>query len=272
MELRLYRHLWGVTDPLALCLPRFREKGYHGIEFYPAGTPGDPTETREAIAAHGFQMIIQMLTEGATVQEHLASLRQQVEAAKPYNPVKVNIQSGRDAFSDAEAEAFFNEALAIEADAPFPFAHEVHRGKILFNPWRTARLLERFDDLKLTTDLSHFVCVCERLLDTEGDIIAAMAQRTIHLHARVGFEEGPQVPDPRAPEYQIHLEAHESWWRSIWQSQHARGLAESTLTPEFGPPGYQHTLPYTRQPLADLEEVVDWMAERERQQFAAALT
>lgn len=269
MQLKVFRHLWGVDDPAEICLPRFKKLGYDGIEFRP-GDALNLGRAKQLLEQHGFEAVVQIVTSGNTVNEHVQTLRQQFESAKAIEPVKVNIQSGRDAFSDDEAEHFFVEALAIEADSPFPFAHELHRGKILYNPWRTAKFLEKFDQLKVTADLSHFVCVCERLLETEGAIIAQIAERSIHLHARVGFEEGPQVPDPRAPEYQPHLEAHEAWWRLIWEAQRKSGARESTLTPEFGPPNYQHTLPYTRQPLADVEEVVDWMAQRQREHFARA--
>ena len=58
-------------------------------------------------------------------------------------------------------------------------------------------------------------------------------------------------------------------WDMIWKSQRARGLAESTLTPEFSPPPYLHTLPHTNVPVADLANVCDWMARRQIKQFAA---
>ncbi|MEI8313791.1 MAG: hypothetical protein WCH98_23855, partial [Verrucomicrobiota bacterium] len=58
-------------------------------------------------------------------------------------------------------------------------------------------------------------------------------------------------------------------WNIIWQSQSARRLTESTLTPEFGPPPYMHTLPHTHVPVADLAEICDWMARRQRINFAS---
>ena len=71
------------------------------------------------------------------------------------------------------------------------------------NPWNTQRILRRFPSLKLTCDYSHWVCVAERLLPDCGEILQLSADHCWHLHARVGFEEGPQVPDPRAPEWSI---------------------------------------------------------------------
>jgi len=130
-------------------------------------------------------------------------------------------------------------------------------------------ILKQFPDLRLTCDFSHWVCVCERLLPDLGETIALAARHCHHVHARVGYEEGPQVPDPSAPEYAPHLNAHESWWETIWQTQRTHGIAVSTLAPEFGPPPNLHTLPHTNVPVADLANVCDWMARRQAKRFAA---
>lgn len=98
--------------------------------------------------------------------------------------------------------------------------------------------------------------------------IRQCADHCLHLHARVGYEQGPQVPDPRAPEYQRHLETHETWWRTVWEAQAKRGFRISTLTPEFGPPDYLHTLPSTRAPVSNLEEICDRQAQRQAENFA----
>jgi hypothetical protein len=84
------------------------------------------------------------------------------------------------------------------------------------------------------------------------------------------FQWIPQVPDPAAPEYATHLHAHENWWDQVWQSQRARGLTYSWLTPEFGPPPYLHTLPHTHVPVANLADVCDWMARRQTARFAVS--
>jgi hypothetical protein len=47
-------------------------------------------------------------------------------------------------------------------------------------------------------------------------------------------------------------------------------MAESTFTPNYGPPPYLHTLPHTNVPVASLSEVCDWQANRAREQFAKA--
>ena len=42
-------------------------------------------------------------------------------------------------------------------------------------------MLERFAELKLVCDFSHWVCICERLIDDQLDIIKLCAERCHHL-------------------------------------------------------------------------------------------
>jgi len=267
MKLILFRHLWGTAGKWEDLFPKYKQAGYRGIESQmPA--PEDRKRFRALLATHGLEYIPQIFSRGKTVAEHLESLREQIVAARAYAPRFINAHSGQDAFSEDESTRFFEGALQLEAKCGVDIAHETHRGRILFNPWVTSRMLTRFPGLKLCCDFSHWVCVCERLIEDQVGIIRQCADRCLHVHARVGYEQGPQVPDPRAPEYQRHLEAHESWWRLVWESQAKRGLRISTLTPEFGPPEYQHTLPFTRTPVSNLEEICDWQARRQAEHFA----
>ena len=266
MKLVLFRHLWGVEEPWEQAFPKFRAFGYEGVE---GGMPaqGDAEHFRDLLGEHGLAYIPQIFTGGKSQREHLDSFREQVAAAKHYCPYMINAHSGLDAFTQEEGERFFEGALEIEAGEGVRIAHETHRGRILYNPWTTERLLSRFDKLQLCCDFSHWVCVCERLLEDQIEIIRECARHCVHVHARVGYEQGPQVPDPRAPEYSLHLEAHEAWWRLIWKEQDARRDSVSTLTPEFGPPHYQHTLPFSETPVSDFREISDWQATHQREAF-----
>jgi len=159
------------------------------------------------------------------------------------------------------------QALALEQTYGLPIAHETHRSRITFSPWDTSQLLTTFGDIKLTCDFSHWVTVCERLLDRESAILEQCAQHCVHIHARVGYEQGPQVTHPNAPEWAAHLAAHERWWQQIWQAQVQCGMAVSTLTPEYGPPNYHHTLPFSQEPVSDLWAICDWQWHREKAHF-----
>jgi len=272
MKLKLVRHLWGVdlTHGLQCHLPRWRDAGYEALEVSLRLVP-DRRAFVGFLKEYKFQWVPQIFSRdfmpGGSVREHLDSLRLQIEEFLEHQPIFFNAHSGYDNWSSAEAEDFYGQVLALEQQIGVPISHETHRLRYFGTPWQTRHILEKFPGLRVTCDFSHWVCVCERLLPDFGETIALAARQCLHLHARVGFEEGPQVPDPCAPEYAAHLKAHEGWWDLIWQSQQARGLAESFLTPEFGPPPYLHTLPHTNVPVADLANVCDWMARRQKRRF-----
>jgi sugar phosphate isomerase/epimerase len=267
MELRIFRHLWGITEPWKTLFPKIRDLGYYGIEhILPDHSERDLFQTQ--LEHNNFQYVAQMITVGDSVADHIASFRNTVTDALTMNPRLINCHSGCDWFSDEDALRYFGEALEFEARTGIQVAHETHRGRILYNPWTTERLLRKLPGLRLSCDFSHWVVVSERLLDRETDIIAACAERCIHIHARVGYEEGPQVTDPRAPEYERHVLAHERWWKMVWAAQERRGMSESTLTPEFGAPDYQHTMPHSKAPIGNLWDICNWQAERQRTQFA----
>ncbi len=276
MKLQLVRHLWGVdqTRNLEDYLPRWRSVGYEVLET-PLRSVPDRTAFRKFLKQHQLGWIPQVFTHdftpGGSVRQHLDSLAGQLKECLEFQPLFFNAHSGSDTWSLAEAEDFYGGALEIEKQTGLAISHETHRLRYFGNPWTTRPILERFPGLKLTCDLSHWVCVAERLLEDCGPIIQLAAQQCHHVHARVGFEEGPQVSDPRAPEWSRHLAAHEDWWNRIWTAQEKRGMETSTLTPEFGPPPYLHTLPFTQAPVADLADICDWMARRQANRFAARI-
>lgn len=271
MQLVLVRHLWGVdlTNGFRLRFDEWRRFGYEGIET-PLFSVPDIGEFRQALREQEFFWIPQIFTgagHSRSVEEHVRTLRKEVEVCLAEQPAFFNAQSGCDAWSLEQAAEFYGRAVELEKSLGVTICHETHRSRYLANPWNTKAVLKRVPELKLTCDFSHWVCVAERLLPDCEEELAAAAEQCCHIHARVGYEEGPQVPDPRAPEWEAHLKAHEAWWKQVWRAQRAKGLERTTLTPEFGPPPYMQTLPYTKQPLADLAEVCDWMAARMRAKF-----
>jgi hypothetical protein len=273
MKLKLVRHLWGVdqTHGLDHHLPRWRETGYEALEVGWRFVSDQPRFLK-FLKRNRLDWIPQAYTNdftpGGGVRQHLDSLKEQVKECLEHQPLFFNVHSGADAWSLAEAEDFYGAALQFEREIGVTISHETHRQRYFGNPWATRAILRKFPDLKLTCDFSHWVCVAERLLGDCQEIIRLAAQHCHHIHARVGYEEGPQVPDPRAPEWRLHLAAHEKWWNQIWNAQKKRVMKISTLTPEFGPAPYLYLLPYTQTPVADLADVCDWMAVRQAIRFS----
>jgi hypothetical protein len=59
--------------------------------------------------------------------------------------------------------------------------------------------------------------VHESLLINKEDLLEKVILKSDHIHARVGFEEGPQVNNPSAPEWKSTLNRHLDIWESVIQ-------------------------------------------------------
>ncbi len=263
MELLVFKSNWGMPETMPEQLKRIAEAGYDGIEGR-LPDPGDAAEFAELLQRYGLRFIPMIFTEGP---DHLASFERQLEKAASWKPLKVTAHSSKDHHSFEEQLRFFKAAALLEKKIGVPVAHETHRGRALYAPWVSARLLAEVPALRLNADFSHWCCVTESLLQELPQMMDLACRRTIHIHGRVGHENGPQVPHPAAPEYQAQVAAHEAWWDAIVNHQAANGETLITFTPEFGPPGYMPTLPFTNQPVSDLWEVCLYMAQRYRARF-----
>ena len=112
----------------------------------------------------------------------------------------------------------------------------------------TIKYLEKNDALNLTLDISHWMVVHESLLEDRTDLLDEVIDKSRHINARVGFEQGPQVNDPTAPEWKKVLNRHLAIWEAVIQ-KNWENKKMVTITTEFGPPGYMPTEPKTMLPL-----------------------
>ena len=86
MELKLFRHLWGVDEPWETAFPKAKAAGYAGIECgLPA--PDDEVRFRALLAAHQLDYIAQIYTTGGDVAAHVNSFRDQLVRAATFHPV-----------------------------------------------------------------------------------------------------------------------------------------------------------------------------------------
>ncbi|HEX2575175.1 MAG TPA: hypothetical protein VHK88_02430 [Aquihabitans sp.] len=270
MRLVLVRTLWGLADrpeDAVGALAQVRAAGYDAVSC-PVQTLPDRRAFAAELAENGLAYVPQVFTFGRTVDAHLDALRNALAASVAFAPGHVVAQTGRDGWSFDDAVTFLQAAQRIAVEVGVAVAHETHRGRILCNPWVTERVLAAVPDLRLSCDLSHWVCVGESLRLPER-IVDLVAEAAIHIDARVGFEQGPQVPDPRVASHAAHLAAHEAWWDRIWRRREAAGDEALAVMPEFGPPPYQPVDPRTGEPLADVGEVNEWMAARLRARYGA---
>jgi sugar phosphate isomerase/epimerase len=239
-----------ISDLPTICAETAK-RGYAGVETNPVLWRDNAEEGRRIVEDHGLRLLARAHTFGASVADHVGWARRCAELAVTCNSPLVIVQSGADYFDDAQIDEYFTATAQIEQDTGLRLAHETHRSCILYSPWVTARVLDRWPDIWLASDYSHFVIVAERYLETEGALLARFAPRVIHIDARVGTPESPQVADPRTD--RTSLSMFEQWWDEI----HAAGNL-ATVVPEFGP------APYAPADSADLDDVCQWMADHLR--------
>lgn len=274
MKLEIFRTLWGYRGSWQQALDEARAAGFDGLEARIPEDAGQRAEFAAFLRRENVPYIAILFTstpvlplQSATPAEHLTDFADKLALAAELQPRFVNVLAGNDRWPLAQQVDFFGGALDIAARSGLTCSFETHRARSLFNPWLTLQLIEQLPDLRFTSDISHWVVTCERLLDDPADDLGAFVERVHHIQARVGYDQGPQVPHPAAPEYAAALAFHQRHWEAIWRSQQARGYTGTTLTPEFGPDGYLHHLPFTDVPVADLWRLNAWMGHTERQHF-----
>jgi sugar phosphate isomerase/epimerase len=248
---------WGFQGTVDAFCAAAKKEGYDGIEMWWPNEQQAQDELFNALAKHGLEVGFLCGGSQADWQQHLNYFKKAIDAAA-YNKVKrplyINCHSGRDHFDAAHNQLFIDHTLKLSKETGIRICHETHRGRILYSAPIARTFLEKNPDLKLTLDISHWCNVHESLLQDQQATVALALERTEHIHTRVGHAEGPQVSDPRAPEWQQALNAHLQWWDTVIARKKKAGEMMTLLT-EFGPADYMWTLPYTRQPLANQWEI-----------------
>ena len=271
MRLVLCRSVWGLEadpDRWPAVLPEIAARGFDAVALPVQQV--DVARLDDARRQAGLDLVAQVFTFGRSVEDHVAMLREALERAAAAGARHAVVQGGRDGWPLDDAVRFLRAADDASRATGVPAVHETHRSRILFNPWVTERVLAEVPGLRIAADLSHWTCVGETMRLPER-IVTAVAAAAHHVDARVGWEQGPQVPDPRTAAHAAHLEAFEGWWDTIWSTRAATGAAELVVQPEFGPPPYQPVHPATGEPLADVNELNDWMGQRLRARYGRGL-
>ncbi|MEI6950031.1 sugar phosphate isomerase/epimerase [Paraflavisolibacter sp. H34] len=271
MKLKFYCPWWGSEH---LCWDDFlsavKQAGYDGIEYAIAN---DSSRAKlegvwEKLEQYGLEAIPQHYgTYDADFAKHFDTYAAWLELVKPLPAPKIDSQTGKDFFSFEQNKQLVDLAVAHTQSSGVDVFHETHRNKFAFAAHITKEYLQKIPYLKLTLDASHWVNVAESYLDDQPEAMALAISRTEHIHARVGYPEGPQVPDPRVPEWQEAVEKHLAWWDKVVARKRAEKATSFTITPEFGPYPYMVSLPFTRQPITSQWEVNKYMMDMLRERY-----
>jgi sugar phosphate isomerase/epimerase len=269
--LKILATSWGFQGTMDDFCAKVKKEGYDGIElWWPTNNKKAQDDIFAALKKHDLEIGFLCGGSQSNPQEHLEFYKKMIDAAARQNiqrPLYINNHSGRDHFSFDDNKKFIEYTQALAKETGILICHETHRGRMLFAAHITRKFIESFPELRLTLDISHWCNVHESLLADQQETVEMALSRTDHIHARIGHPEGPQVNDPRAPEWEPVVKQHFEWWDKIVERKRKNGEVVTILT-EFGPPDYMPTLPYTKQPLGNQWEINVHMMQVLRKRYS----
>ena len=245
---------WGFDGSMDEFCAKVKKEGYDGVELW---WPTDNKKAQDEIftALKKYNLEIGFLCGGGQrdPQEHLEFYKKMIDAAakqQVQRPLYINNHSGRDHYSFEQNKKFIEHTTVLSKETGISIVHETHRSRMLFAAHVTKEFIEKIPELRINLDISHWCNVHESLLSDQTAAVQLALDKADLIHARIGHPEGPQVNDPRAPEWENVVKQHFEWWDIVVERKKKNGERMVFLT-EFGPPDYMPTMAYTRQPLAD---------------------
>ena len=262
---------WGSEHlPWETFFQKVKAAGYDGVEMgFPPELPGEEKkEILRGLKTHELLFIGQhWQTVEEDFEEHRSVFKRNLYSLAEGRPLFINSQTGKDYYSMEQNLALLSIADAIAEETGVPIIHETHRGKWSYAAHVTKQYLKEKPTIQLTLDASHWCNVAETFLHDQVAAMEKAIAHTVHIHARIGHTEGPQVPDPRDALWAEALKHHLGWWDQVVALSAKKGRESLTITPEFGAPPYTTLLPYSHLPIADQWEINVYMMELLRKRY-----
>ncbi|KAL4731116.1 hypothetical protein ACLX1H_000076 [Fusarium chlamydosporum] len=254
--IKRFRSVWGVESGVNFenwvpWFPHLKSQGYAGVEVDITDRDSDDLrQLRQVLDDVGLEATVLIHTAwpgyvGARPRDltpdiHLDIYHQNLERAKILRPVKVNAQSGGDYWNLEESVYFYQKTLEVDKELGLTgmVSHETHRNRSLFTPYAAKYILLKVPELRITADISHWVVVCERLLDLSEedkeilDLVIPCPEVT-HIHARIGTTQSSQCPEPENPVFDLEREFFEKFWLRIVKAR-SQDSDLITFVPEYG--------------------------------------
>lgn len=270
MMIKFFCPLWGSEhQPFEMVCDQALEAGYEGMELsYELGNEEQRAHRVAVMKQKGIPHVGQhWQTMCPNVDDYIAEYKKHLYWLVETEPMYINSQTGRDWFAFEDNQRVIAAAKEVTAETGVKVVHETHRGKFSFAAEVTKRFLEADPELRINFDASHWCNVSESLLEDQQEAVELAISRADHIHARVGFQEGPQVSDPRAPEFADAVNAHLAWWDKVVVLKRAAD-EDLIICPEFGPWPYSMAVPYTLQPLCNQWDTNFYMMNMLRERYS----
>lgn len=263
MKLLILCPQWGHQHlPVEDFFFRVKEAGFDGVDTWLPEEPGERRRFINLLAQYELSIVShQHQAKGADIDQFCRSLDYYLNLSLECDPLLINSHSGRDYFSLNDQLKVIDAVEEFSVKHNITVAHETHRGRIGYSPYNAGELFKLRPEMKITADFSHWTCVTESYLENSKEIVDEAIKRSKHVHARVGYTQGPQIPDPRLAAWQEPVEFFLSLWKRIIDYQRTSGAGFFTMTPEFGPPPYMWTHADDGSPIASQWEINVFMLD-----------
>jgi sugar phosphate isomerase/epimerase len=264
MEIKYICTYWGCEHLSAKqFLSNVVENGYDGVEInfpddehFIAEFNAELNRIRNTVNPNFIFIAQQVLpNKKETVNEYIHRITQRLEFLIQLKPNYINSHTGKDFFDFSDNCKIIEICNQLTRVSGIPIWHEIHRGRFSFHLKTLVSYLDIFPKINLIADFSHFCVVSESDLHDQYDMLSKIYPNIKHIHARIGFEQSPQVNNPFAPEWKTYLEQYLYWWKEIIAIQKNKKSTICTITPEFGPFPYMPQEPFTRKPLSNQWEI-----------------
>ena len=263
MNIKILSPLWGHEHlKYSTFLDKMKNAGYDGFDTW---IPEDKEKKKllfDYLQKHEMCIVAhQHQANGNSFAEFKKSfLKYLIICAEP-DPILINSHTGKDYFTMDQNLQLIDIAQEFSEKTGITVVHETHRGRVGYSPQMIEEIFKVRKNFSITADFSHWVCVTESMLENFSSILAEAIKRTKHIHLRIGFEQGPQVADPSAPEWKYALDNFLGWWDRIVEVNDVSKTEILTLTTEFGPKPYMPTIPFSNLPVSDQFKINCYMKD-----------
>ena len=183
------------------------------------------------------------------------------------DPLVLNSHLGRDYFSFSDNCRIIEAWLALTDDVAAYCTVETHRARFTSGATSTIPYLERYPELRLNADFSHWFSVHESDLSDQEPAVEYAINRASYIHARVGFDQGPQLLYPLSEHSAPWFERHLALWKRIIAARKVDGYEWLVITPEAGTPPYM-PVDENGDPIQDVWQVNVEMMNRLKKELA----